>query len=120
NGAVVANHLLLDGNNDLVANLRYATTAEPSAKPIPHYYLLCMADPALRAALVRLLASWFATQPESVIGFNTAEAEHAEVVTLLGDGVSEETVSALQAAGCQVIDRRQDLVTMAEILAGVY
>ena len=120
NGAVVANHLLLDGDNDLVANLRYATDAEPIAKPITHYYLMDTANPALRAALIRLLTSWFATQPESVIGFSTAEAEHAAVVTLLGDGISEETVSALQAAGCQIIDRRQDLVTMAEILAGVY
>ncbi len=120
NGAVVANNLSLDGDNNLVANLRYATDPKPSAKPIEHYYLMDMTDPALRPALLRLLASWFTTQPESVIGFSTAEAEHAEVVTLLGDGISEETVSALQAAGCQVIDRRQDLVTIAEILAGAF
>ena len=120
NGAVVANNLLLDGENDLVANLRYATDPVPSAKPIAHYFLMGMADPSLRPALVRLLAAWFATQPDSVMGFNTAEAEQAEVVTLLGDGISEETVTALQAAGCQVIDRRQDLVTMAEILAGAF
>jgi hypothetical protein len=117
---VVANNLLLDGENDLVANLRYATDPIPSVKPIAHYFLMVMADPSLRPALVRLLAAWFATQPDSVMGFSTAEAEHAEVVTLLGDGISEDTVSALQAAGCQVIDRRQDLVTLAEILAGAF
>ncbi len=120
NGALVANNLLLDGDNDLTANLRYAIDPTPSAKPIEHYFLMDMADSSLRPALVRLLASWFATQPDSVMGFSTAEAEHAEVVTLLGDGISEETVSALQAADCQVIDRRQDLITIAEILAGVY
>ncbi len=120
NGAVVASHLSLDGDTDLVANLRYATDVGPSTKPISHYYLIGMADPALRSALVRLLASWFIDQPDSVIGFNTAEAEYAAVVTVLGDGVSEETMSALQTAGCQVIDRRQDLVTLAEILAGAY
>jgi hypothetical protein len=120
NGVVVASHLSLDGDNDLVANLRYATDAEPSAKPISHYYLISMADPALRAALVRLLASWFVNQTDSVIGFSAAEAEYAAVVTVLGDGISVETMSALQTAGCQIIDRRQDLVTLAEILAGAY
>ena len=52
--------LTLDGENDLDVELRYAPQEPPIDKPLPRYYLLGVANPALRPALIRLAGPWLA------------------------------------------------------------
>lgn len=116
NGEIVASDLQIDGQSALVADLHYAPATTPPIGRIAHYYLLATADPALLPELIRLVGPWLEKQTEGVVGFSANEAEHAAVVTVLGDGASDGVMAALQSAGCQVIDRRQDLVALAEML----
>lgn len=115
-GQWLAEDLTLDGRNVLTVTLTYDPQAA-AAKPFSRYYLLGVADPTLAPALVRLVATWLPTQPAGVVGFKLEEGVQAETVVVLGDGVSEETVAALQTAGCQIVDMRHDLLALAGLLA---
>ncbi|MCX7854243.1 MAG: hypothetical protein N2383_15855, partial [Caldilineales bacterium] len=57
------------------------------------------------------------TQPPGVVGFSAAEAAQAATVVLVGNGIAETTVASLQAAGCQIVDLRRDLLALAETFA---
>ncbi len=113
--AVLASDLFLDGQGALAIDLVYAPQA--AAKPFARYYLLGAADPGLQAALLHLLAPWLASQPAGVVGFSAPEARNAATVVLLGDGITAEAVVELQAAGCQIVDLRKDLLALAPLLA---
>ena len=44
-------------------------------------------------------------------------ARNAATVVLLGEGITAEAVVELQAAGCQIVDLRKDLLALAPLLA---
>ncbi|NOX61411.1 MAG: carboxypeptidase regulatory-like domain-containing protein [Chloroflexi bacterium] len=111
-GKILADNLELDGENALEVELLYAP-----AKAFARYYLLSMADPALNPELARLVARWLPGQPAGVVGFEPEEAKRAAVVVMLGDGISDETASLLEAAGAQLIDHRLDLLSLAAMMA---
>ncbi|RME81636.1 MAG: carboxypeptidase regulatory-like domain-containing protein [Caldilineae bacterium] len=114
-GVVAAQGLVLDGENTVTQELHYTPVAS-MPKTFQRYYLLGTSDAALMPELVRLVGNWISSQPGGVLGFDPREARLAETVVLLGDGISDETVSELQAAGCRTEDLRQDLLSLAETL----
>ncbi len=115
---ILARDIKLDGHNDLAVTLLFPEDQMP-AQPFARYYLLGVADPALRPALVRLAGPWLATQPPGVVGFSPQEAKKAANIVLLGDGISEEVVDDLIASGSHIDDLRHDLLTLAATLAPV-
>ena len=112
--AVLASDLFLDGESILTVDIVYAPQAP--AKPLGRYYLLGAADAALQPALLHLMGPWLASQPAGAVGFSATEAQQAATVILLGDGISDEAVAGLQAAGSQLIDLRKDLLALAPVL----
>lgn len=119
-GVTLAEHLQVDGRRVLVVDLTYAAEpGPPPLKPLAHYYLLDPADPALRPALVRLAAPWLRSQPPGILGFSRSEAAQAAVVTVLGDGVSDADIAGLREGGSQIIEHRQDLLSLATLFAEV-
>ncbi len=112
--AVLASDLFLDGQSTLAVDIVYAPQAP--AKPLGRYYLLGAADAALQPALLHLMGPWLASQPAGAVGFSATEAQQAATVVLLGDGISDEAVAGLQAAGSQLIDLRKDLLALAPVL----
>lgn len=113
---ILARDIKLDGHNDLAVNLVFPEDVIPP-QPFARYYLLGAADPALRPALVRLVSPWLATQPPGVVGFSPQEAKKAANIVLVGDGISEEVVDDLIAAGSHIDDLRHDLLRLAVTLA---
>ena len=106
--------LVLDGQNQVTANVLYAPIlATALSKQLGRYYLLQMQDPALLPGLIRLLAPWLSSQPEGSLGFSLTEAQFAETVVLLGDGLPDSTINLLQEADCEIIDMRGNLLTLA-------
>ena len=116
-GEILASDLVLDGSNSLARDLRFGVTEAPSTKNFARYYLLRAANSTLLPTMVHLLAPWLAAQEPGVVGFNPTEASRASAVTLLGDGVANADIDALRAADCEIIDRRQSLLAMAEMVA---
>jgi hypothetical protein len=114
---ILAADLVLDGSNALTVDLTYAPTAPTPARPLTRYYLLGLAEPALQPALVRLVGEWLRTQPPGVVGFSATEAAQATTVVVIGDGIADATVASLQAAGCQIVDLRRDLLALAATFA---
>lgn len=112
----LAGGLRLDGSNTVELALTFGRQT-PSGKPLWRYYLLAMASPHLTPALVRLAGPWLATQPQGVVGFSLEEAARAETVVAIGDGAGDADLAWLQAAGVQIVDRRHDLLTLANLLA---
>ena len=109
--------IVLDGENEVTVDLLYAPIAETPAKSLDRYYLLRMADDALAPELMRLVAPWLATQPAGPAGFSLTEAQFAQTVILLGDGIPESVVALLQDAQCEIIDLRGGLLELARRLA---
>ena len=109
--------LVLDGENTVEVELLYTPIATAPPKQLNRYYLLQMADAALMPALVRLVSPWLTTQPPGSVGFTITEAERAAVVVLLGDGIPDDVVTLLRDSGCEVVDMRADLLTLARQLA---
>lgn len=100
---------------DLVTTPPAPEPAPAPAKTMTHYHLLQLAEPALHPALLRLLAPQLSQQGASG-GFSVDEARTAAHVTLWGDGISDETLADLQAAGCQITDQRSDLLGLLSFL----
>ena len=108
--------IVLDGENEVTVDLLYAPIADVPAKSLDRYYLLLMADPALTPALMRLVSPWLATQPSGPAGFSLTEAQFAQTVVLLGDGIPESVLTLLREAQCEIIDMRGDLLELARQL----
>lgn len=115
-GQALAAGLALDGRNALELALTLDIEA-PVGKPLARYYLLGAADADLAPAFIRLVAPWLASQPDGVAGFSLNEALHAESVVVIGDGIDDAAVAALQSAGVQIVDIRRDLLALAQLLA---
>jgi len=109
--------LVLDGENTVEVEMLYTPIATAPPKLLNRYYLLSMADEALMPALVRLVTPWLETQPAGSVGFSITEAQMAGVVVLLGDNLPDTVVELLQEAGCDTVDMRADLLTLARQLA---
>jgi len=116
-GNVSVPDIVLDGENGVTVDLLYAAVAETPTKRLQRYYLLLMKNKALAPTLVRLVASWLQTQPTGTIGLSITEAQFAQTVVLLGDGIPESVVMLLQNAECEIIDMRGDLLALAPVLA---
>ncbi len=113
---ISVSNIVLDGENEAVVDLLYAPIANTPTKLVERYYLLHMADMALTPTLTRMVASWLGAQPSGAVGFSIAEAQFAQTVVLLGDGIPESVISLLQDAQCQLVDMRGDLLTLARLL----
>jgi hypothetical protein len=111
--------LILDGENKVEVDMLYTPIAGAPVKKINRYYLLQMANEALLPTLTRLAIPWLQAQPSGSVGFNISEAQTANVVVLLGDGIPDHVVGLLQNAGCEIVDLRGDLLSMATKLAVV-
>ena len=109
--------IVLDGGNQVTVDLLYAPIAETPVKSLDRYYLLLMADDALAPELMRLIAPWLATQPAGPAGFSITEAQFAQTVVLLGDGIPESVIALLQEAQCELVDMRGGLLELARRLA---
>jgi len=114
---VSVSDIVLDGENQVEVDLLYAPVVEAPPKYLDRYYLLLMQDDALTPALVRLVTPWLETQPAGAVGFSITEAQFAATVVLLGDGILNSVIALLQDAGCETIDMRGDLLTLARLLS---
>ncbi len=116
--------LFTPADSPLELDLLYTPPSQPRGEeptPAPqkildHYHLIQLADPTLHPALLRLLATTLSQQGGSA-GFSSEVAEVAARVSLWGDGISDETVAALQAAGCEITDHRQDILGLLSLLS---
>ena len=112
----VASDIVLDGTNRVTVDILYAPTAQAVPKRLDRYYLLLMRNAELTPALVRLVQAWLRTQPPGPVGFSLAEAQFAQTVVLIGDGIPASAVALLKDAQCDIIDLRGDLLDLAQRL----
>ncbi len=108
--------IILDGTNQVEVDLLYTPLAQAPAKRLDRYYLLHTAHPRLTPALLRLVLPWLTQQPPGPVGFSLREAQFAQTVVLLGDGIPASALALLQKAQCEIIDMRGDLLALARRL----
>ena len=108
--------IVLDGRNRVNVDVVYSAVAGAIAKRLDRYYLMATQNDALTSTLVRAIISWMATQPPGTLGFNVTEAQFAQTVVLLGDGLPDSVVALLKDAQCEIIDHRGDLLFLVRQL----
>jgi hypothetical protein len=109
--------IVLDGTNQVNVDIVFTQVAGAASKQLTRYYLLGTQERALAPALLRALIPWLQAQPPGALGFNITEAQFAQSVVLVGDGLPDSVIALLRDAQCEIIDKRGDLLSLARQLA---
>jgi hypothetical protein len=98
-------NITLDGLNSRTVNLTVPSSGPggetPPQKVISHYLLF--GPPETRGRQTNLLlATNYILKFSVTVGYSLDEAKQARQVTVVGEGISQAQIQALQAAGCKV------------------